>query len=117
MNASWKLLAAVGLFCGASVATANPLTDRGYGNCVDDLEEAFPQHARLVHARYYYHAIGAGDMTYYVNSTAWQDGDRVALRTLCLTDRFGHQLLNRDTEPGRWARSRATVTVDEVSAR
>jgi hypothetical protein len=106
-----------GLLAMAGVAGANTPVARGYGNCIDDLEAGYPRQASVVHARYYYHARSSDEMTYFVNSSAWQDGDRVTLRTRCLTDRFGRDLLMRETFPGRWTPERGIVTVEELSSR
>ena len=113
-----KAFLAAGLLLSAGAVSANQMiAQRGYDSCVDDLEDAYPRHARLVHARHYYLASRSDDMTYFVNSTAWEDGDRVALRTQCLTDRFGRDLLARETDYGRWVQGRARVNVEEVSGR
>lgn len=120
MRASTMLkgAAAMGLWLAAGTAGAGYLaTERGYDSCIDNLEGAYPRRARLVHARYYYYSASSVDMTYYVNSTAWEDGDRVRLRTRCMTDRLGRDLLARETEHGRWVRSRGKVTVKEVGGR
>jgi hypothetical protein len=118
-SALLKTSAAIGLFLATGVAVAaNPLVvNRGYVSCIDDLERDYPRRAGLVQSRYYYHAGHAEEMIYFVNSTAWQDGDRVRVRTRCLTDRSGHHVTGIETNPGRWIRGEGRITVEEVASR
>ena len=107
---------AVGLMLAAGMASAGSLyVQRGYETCIDDLDRDYPRHARLVHASHYYQDESDDALTYFVNSTAWAKGDRVQLKTQCLTDRFGRELVSRETEFGRWVQNRGRVTVDEVA--
>ncbi|HEX7037290.1 MAG TPA: hypothetical protein VF210_16075 [Pseudomonadales bacterium] len=110
-------LLAIALLGAAGTAAANTVVTRGYDTCIDDLEASYPRHAKLVHSPYYYHAVSADNMSYFVNSSAWQDGDRVGLKTLCTTDRFGRRVLLRETELGRWIPDRGVVRVEEVTSR
>lgn len=105
------LCAAAGLAQASGV-----ILQRGYDTCVGDLEDAYPRHSRLMHARWYYHAQSPEDMTYFINSTAWQSGDRIAVRTRCSTDRFGRRLLERRTTAGTWMPRQGNVTIDEVAS-
>lgn len=113
---STTLLAAA-LLSAAGTAAANTIVARGYGTCIHDLEASYPRHAKMVHAPYYYHAVTGDDMSYFVNSSAWQDGDRVGLKTLCTTDRFGRRVLLRETELGKWIPNQGVVRVEEVTSR
>jgi hypothetical protein len=113
-----RLCVGLALCLAAGMVSAGSLIDqRGYVTCVDDVQRDYPRHAGLVHGRYYFHEQSRDSMTYYVNSTAWQDGDRVRLRTRCLTDSYGRDLMARETHPGRWVQQRGRVTVEEVANR
>ena len=117
MKALPKILLAAALLTAAGTAAANTAIVRGYDACIGDLEADYPRHARLVHGARYYHAMTDQDMSYFVNSSAWQDGDRVGLKTLCTTDRFGRNLLQRQTEFGKWIPNQGVVRVEEVTSR
>lgn len=109
---------ALGLLLATGMVAAGPLyVQRGYEACVDDMARDYPRQARLAHATHYYQDATEDAMTYFVNSTAWEKGDRVRLKTRCLTDRFGRDLMSRHTEHGSWVESRGRVTVEEVAGR
>lgn len=110
-------LLAAALLATAGTAAANTVAVRGYSACIDDLEASYPRHAKLMHAPTYYHAVTDDGMSYFVNSSAWQDGDRVGLKTFCTTDRYGRRVLLRETELGRWIPDRGVVRVEEVTSR
>jgi len=96
------------------VSAGSLIDQRGYVTCIHDMERDYLRQARVMHSRFYLHEQLPKTMTYYVNSTAWQDGDRVQLRTWCLTDAHGRDLMARETYLGRWVQQRGRVRVDEV---
>lgn len=110
-----KVTIALSLCLAAGLVSANPIDQRGYDTCVNDVARDYSRHAGLMHARYYFLARDDTARTYFVNSTAWQEGDRVNLRTRCRTDLYGRDLLARETELGRWVQRRGVVSVEEVS--
>lgn len=113
-----RVCVGLALCLAAGMVSAGSLIDqRGYVTCIDDMERDYPRQAGVMHGRYYFHEQSRESMTYYVNSTAWQGGDRVQLRTRCLTDVYGRDLMARDTQLGRWAQARGRVMVEEVANR
>ncbi len=114
--------------CAATIAmicvTASAMADigssfeqRGYQTCITDLKRDFGPSAGLSHAPRYYVAKHGDDVSYFVNSYAWRDSDRVSLRTRCETAGWGRILVSRDTQAGRWSRANeGHVSIYEVSS-
>ena len=75
---------------------------RGYQTCLDEL--AATQPTGLVTPRVYYIAKQGDVSTYYVNTSIWQAGHRVAKRLNCSTTRNGRKLLSFSSSDGRFAR-------------
>lgn len=106
MNASLKTLLVAGIAATtmiaataqAKISSASEL--RGYEACVS---AANPEFKGLKLARVYYLNEAADKNTYYLNGTAWQNGERVDVRISCDTTTNGYDLLNQTTNVGRYA--------------
>ena len=85
---------------------------RGYNACV---EAAAPEFKGLQLSRIYYLNEEADKNVYYVNGSAWQSGERVAVRISCDTSTSGHKLLSQTSNVGRYTNERATVRVQVAS--
>ncbi len=75
---------------------------RGYQTCLNELRVTRPN--GLVTPRAYYIAKQGDVSTYYVNTSIWQAGQRVAKRLNCTTTRNGRKLLSFSSSEGRFAR-------------
>ncbi|MEJ2088395.1 MAG: hypothetical protein P8Y69_07960 [Gammaproteobacteria bacterium] len=64
---------------------------RGYQACLDANKEDF---RGLTPAREYLLADSNGLRTYYINATAWQDGERVSVGFTCTTSLHGRMVDN-----------------------
>jgi len=81
---------------------------RGYNVCI---EAAEPEFNGLQLSRNYYLNEEGDKNIYYVNGSAWQSGERVAVRISCDTSANGRQLLSQTSNSGRYSNERATVRV------
>jgi hypothetical protein len=81
---------------------------RGYNACV---EAAAPDFNGLQLSRNYYLNEEADRNIYYVNGSAWQSGERIAVRISCDTSTNGVKLLSQTSNTGRYTLERATVRV------
>jgi len=93
---------------GASAQVSSPADLRGYNSCVKafDTNELNGVHfPRVYYIARNADAANAGSKTYYVNASAWQDGNRVMKRLSCTTTRSGRQVLAFEAQDGRYALS------------
>jgi hypothetical protein len=112
-----RLAAMMVCLCIATGAAAAQMWEkRGYAVCIRDLAGAFPRAADLRHERNHYLARDHEQFQIFVNSQAWEDGQRVALRTRCDVA-HGGDLLARETDHGRWVQQRGVISVEEMTAR
>jgi len=81
---------------------------RGYNACV---EAAAPEFKGLQLSRSYYLNEESDKKIYYVNGSAWQSGERIAVRISCDTSSNGAKLLSQTSNTGRYTNQRATVRV------
>ena len=95
--------ATVGFSTGASAANSNPAEMRGFNRCVAGFDASNLTGVTL--PRVYYIATNAESKTYYLNTSAWQDGVRVAKRVTCKTSRSGRDLYSVQSADGRYALS------------
>ena len=100
-----KLIGAAALAAGltfAAQANAGPLADQpGYDNCHDEIQSQY-DHQGLVFARLHYLNREAGSNTYFINASAWEQGERVGLKSACETTKNGRRILALETSYGRW---------------
>lgn len=94
-------VAALGATSAASAATSSPSDHRGYQTCVKALDTE--SLSGVVFPRVYYIAHQAEAKTYYLNATAWQNGERVVKRITCETSANGRQVTSFATNDGRFA--------------
>ena len=74
---------------------------RGFNNCAEQIEQKLKQQRPKVSGAFYL-AKASDHLTFYLNSTAWQDGKRQAMRTKCMTSTSGHNVLAVNMEAGRF---------------
>lgn len=87
---------------GSLAANAGELADqRGYQNCVKALDTK--DLSGVTFPRVYYINKTAASSIYYVNASAWQNGERVTKRVTCEMTRNGRDLLAFETAEGRFA--------------
>lgn len=91
---------------------AGPLAlQQGYDHCAIEIKS---QHEGVVMARNYLLQRNQASNSFFINSTAWEAGDRRRLRTFCETSKSGRQILALETSHGRWvtpAEGRVTIEV------
>ena len=49
---------------------------------------------------------------YYINSTAWENGERVHHRSACETKKSGRKILALETSYGRWKQQEGVVGIE-----
>jgi hypothetical protein len=110
MNKS--LILGITLFAGLSgAATAQVSTApeyRGYNECI---EVAETEASGLVPTREYFIARSDSMNQYFINATAWADGDRVDVRVACDTSRNGREVLELEVAEGRFVLDEGRVNV------
>ena len=87
---------------------SNAAEFRGYENCVDAADADL---AGLVTSREYFINRTPEMNQYFINGTAWDQGDRVQVRVACDTTRNGRQLLEFDVAQGTYVLDRGQVNV------
>lgn len=93
--------ASVGFSTGVSAANSSPADMRGFNRCVAAFDASNLTGVTL--PRVYYIAANAESKTYYLNTSAWQDGVRVAKRVTCKTSRSGRKVYSVQSADGRYA--------------
>ena len=86
---------------GAAAQTSSVTEMRGYSNCLAAAKT--PELKGVTTPRVYYIASNGDSKTYFVNTWAWQDGERVARRINCETTNNGRKVLNVVSADGRYA--------------
>ena len=114
MKKSTALIATVAAAAAVFTASAQAGTSsssefRGYNNC---LEAASMPYKGVVADRAYYLNRAGSAQTYYINVTAWDNGDRVNLRITCDTSTNGRELLRSSIDSGRFQLARPSVRVE-----
>ena len=100
--------AAASIAIAAQARVSNHAEMTGYNTCVNASEGQF--HG-LVLSRDYFVAQNPGAKSYYINGTAWENGDRIAVRIACDTSNNGRDLKNVTTGSGRFALHKNTDPV------
>ncbi len=108
--ASTSLVAAAFIAASASAELSTPNELKGYNAC---LEAAELKHDGLVPNRHYLLDRSGDGNTFYVNATAWHDGDRTRLRISCDT-RSNGRLQTVSIEEGSFT---ARASVVEIAAK
>ena len=88
------LVLAAGVSAGGHMATA-----KGYDNCQSQIKKDVD---RPVFKRHYYLQRNDDSMTFLINASAWEAGERVHLRSACETSSSGRKVLALETHHGRW---------------
>ena len=100
-----KLIGTAALAAGltfAIQANAGPLALQvGYDTCKNEIQSQQKQDG-MVFLRHHYLHREAESNTYFINSTAWGSGVRVALKSACETSINGRRILALETSQGRW---------------
>jgi hypothetical protein len=81
---------------------------RGYETCVGAADADL---SGLVTARGYYINRTPTENQYFINGTAWEQGERVQVRVACDTTRNGRTLLEFDVAQGTYVLDRGQVNV------
>ncbi len=100
-----KLIGTAALAAGLTFAaqvSAGPLAQQvGYDTCQNEIQSQYDGQG-LVFARVHYLNREAGSNTYFINSSAWESGERVGLKSACETTTSGRRILALETSLGRW---------------
>ena len=104
------LLAGVAVDADAKSSSAAEF--RGYENCID---AADGEYAGLVTARDYFINRTPEMNQYFINGTAWVDGDRAQVRVACDTTRNGRKLLEFEVAQGVYVLDQGQVNVRVAS--
>ena len=117
MQSKMKIATGIMTLCVAVTAQAGQLVDqRGYQQCVDGIEsELNNQRPHLSHV--YFMTVEDDNRTYYINGTAWQDGQRQPVRSECMTSLGGNHVLALAIEPGSYRGTPAARVEIEVAVR
>jgi hypothetical protein len=99
-------VATLAMTAQAKVSSTSEL--RGYNACV---EAADPELKGLHLTRVYYLNQEADKNVYYLNGSAWQSGERVAVRISCDTTNNGHRLLSQTNNEGRYTIEHTNVQI------
>jgi len=94
-----------------ATTNSSPSEYQGYQNCIEDMQQDYWKQG-LVHSKHYFLERTDDERIYYVNSTAWNKGERVHLRTECKTSQSGGRLVSRDTDYGRFSNQRTVIYID-----
>ena len=100
-----KLIGTAAIAAGltfAVQANAGPLAlQTGYDNCQKEIQSQQSERG-LVFARHHYLNRADESNTYFINSSAWESGERVGLKSACETTTNGRRILALETSHGRW---------------
>lgn len=111
MKAAALLTAATlvaGLAVDAEAKTSSAPEFRGYETCVHAAESDL---SGLVTARDYLISRTPDMNQYFINGTAWSEGERVQVRVACDTTRNGRKLLDVSVAEGTFVLDRGQVNV------
>ena len=110
MKKSPLMIAAAASLLSASAfaGTSTPAEFRGYQACLEANEDQF---RGLVAERNYLIRNNADSRTYYINATAWENGERVDVGFSCETSRNGRLLTNNGASYTRYATAATSVQV------
>ncbi len=92
----------------AGAVTSSPSEYRGYQACLEANEGEF---RGLVTDRNYLIREDENSRTYYINATAWENGERVNVGISCATSKSGKLLTNNGATYTRYAPASDSVQV------
>ena len=108
-KAPMMIAAAAALLSATAVATtSSPSEYRGYQACLEANEGQFQG---LVVERNYLIQDKDDSRTYYINGTAWDNGERVQVGISCETTRRGKLLNSQDVVKAHYAAASDSVQV------
>jgi len=96
------------LSSAALAGTSTPNEFRGYKACLEANADSF---RGLVPERTYLVNDSEQSRTYYINATAWQNGERVEVGMSCETNKAGRLIENKGVRLTRYAPASDTVQV------
>jgi hypothetical protein len=116
MKAPLKIATTAALLMSGSVlmssaalaGTSTPSEFRGYQACLKANADAV---RGLVPERTYLIDESAQSRTYYINATAWQNGERVEVGMSCETNRSGRLIENKGVSLTRYAPASEAIQV------
>lgn len=92
----------------AQAAPSSPSEIRGYQNCLDANQDG---HKGLLVNRQYLLAEADDQRTYYINATAWKNGERVSVGFSCDSTLSGRLISNRGASYVRFVPANDQVQV------
>lgn len=99
---------AVAVSGGAHAVQSTPSEFRGYQACLDANEANF---SGLVTERDYLLSRTETGRIYYINATAWENGERVPVAFTCETTASGRLVSNRAVDATQFVRAPESVQV------
>ncbi len=93
----------------ASARLSQPSELRGFEICVETARAEFTN-GFVANTTYFIDRDGSSN-SYFINASAWQDGDRALIRITCETSANGRELVAYNTASGRFTRARGKVTI------
>ena len=104
------LILVVSLFIASAANAGMFSTKRGYDSCLNAAESMLTSNAGMVAERFYLHNKSAEDQHFYINASAFVDGDRSNIGISCKTNLTGHRVLDIEKIDARY------VLSDDASA-
>ncbi len=104
------LILLVSLFAAGAANAGMFKTERGYDSCLNAAEDMLAANAGMVAERFYLHNGGDADQHFYINASAFIDGERAELGFSCKTSLTGHRVLDIQKVDARY------VLSDDASA-
>ena len=103
------IAAAAALLSGAAVANTSTDSEfRGYQACLEANDSEF---SGLVPEREYLISNSEDTRSYYINATAWENGQRVNVSFSCETSKSGRLLTNNGASYSHYAAASSSVQV------
>ena len=99
------LVLLVSLFVASAANAAMFTTKRGYDNCMNAAEDLLTAQAGMVAERYYLHSRSDADQHFYINATAFVEGERSEVGFSCKTNLAGHRVIEIEKVDARYVLS------------
>ena len=94
------VLATATFVTDVQAAASSPAEHRGYEACLSATADSLQG---LTTERSYLLSNSADQRTYYINATAWQDGQRAQVGITCATSKSGRDVLSHAVTDNRYA--------------